>query len=636
MSPGGAVGSAATAALPFLLRLARDPGVAPRVDVALMIAELADTGRTAAARFVDDGWAGAWARCRDDVRGLLGDGDPAMRRAAVGLVAVGEGPVAENVAWLTERWGCEEDAAARVEIVLALGAVVGAATAGAGRSVAVGSGGGSGGGGVRGLLDGLVDSGAPAPRLAAVHAWGRVDPAESARRVGVLVEILAAPDTRAGLEAGWAEHTIGRLVARTFQLLADDPGAATELATGLLAAPDPDVRVAALAGAGSVLTRWRSPVPALAPALGACLDDPRPGVRWEAAYLLAVLGHAAAPYAERLAVLLHDTGAGAGTRNCGAGTVGDAALWALTRLGDPRALPGLVERLYAAPAAFGARDVHSSDRSYLVPGLPGPHDVLGPLRAHAGALLPEVRALMRRAAATGDGGTGRALAGVLEEWEEDALPALPELVGLLADSAVRQSAATALAALGPGAAEALPALERCAAGADPKERRLVAWAAWRIGGDAERAAAVLGGAMTEDVVSHDTIRRLGELGPLAAPYTGRLRHLVATAAPSTWERTEAAFALWAVTGEVEPSASALEETIRPLPEGRCLPVMLRAVRGLTRIGSPLTPATRDVLRRACAYDGRLAYWGGWRGFVEDEVMRAAIGELVAGAGAGAG
>ncbi|WP_446040019.1 hypothetical protein, partial [Streptomyces sp. SID1121] len=450
---GGWVGSAATAALPFLFGLARDPVVAARVEVMETIGGLAETARTAAPQLVDDGWAGAWERCRGDVRILLADGDPAMRRAAVGLLAVGGGPVRENVAWLSERWRCEEDVAARVEVVLALGAVVGA-----GDLVVPGDGGVSAD--VRAVLEDLVEGNAPALRLAAVHAWARVDPAVPARRLGALVEILAAPDARAALEAGWADHTIRHLVTRTYQLLADEPRSATGLVTGLLAAAsDTDVRVAALAEAGSLLMRWRSPVPVLLPVLGACLDDPDPGVRLEAALLLAVLGSAAAPYADRLADRLHDTGTGGGTgrgARRGAATVGDTALWGLTRLGDPRALPGLVERLHAAPRVFGTRDVHSSERSYFVPTLPGIREVLGPLRAHAGGLLPEVRALMRRVAAADDGETGRALAGALGEWREDALPALPELVALLADRRTWQAAATALAALGPGAAEAAP------------------------------------------------------------------------------------------------------------------------------------------------------------------------------------
>ncbi|MFD7262592.1 hypothetical protein [Streptomyces sp. NPDC059874] len=53
-----------------------------------------------------------------------------------------------------------------------------------------------------------------------------------------------------------------------------------------------------------------------------------------AAVLPAVLGHRAAPYADRLAALLD-------------GTVGDHARWALTRIGDPRALPG-----HAGPGLF--------------------------------------------------------------------------------------------------------------------------------------------------------------------------------------------------------------------------------------------------------------------------------------------
>lgn len=83
-----------------------------------------------------------------------------------------------------------------------------------------------------------------------------------------------------------------------------------------------------------------SAAPALPPVAGRLLDDPADPVRLRAAYLLAVLGRQSARYADRLATLLDD----AGKDPCLDGTVGDYARWALTRIGDPRALPGLADR----------------------------------------------------------------------------------------------------------------------------------------------------------------------------------------------------------------------------------------------------------------------------------------------------
>ncbi|MFD9338571.1 hypothetical protein ACFWBF_29860 [Streptomyces sp. NPDC060028] len=82
------------------------------------------------------------------------------------------------------------------------------------------------------------------------------------------------------------------------------------------------------------------PAAELVPRLVARLDDPAPEARFRAAELLACLGPTAAAHADVLATLLSDTGARTTRRR---ETVGEAALWGLARMNDPRCLPGLVE-----------------------------------------------------------------------------------------------------------------------------------------------------------------------------------------------------------------------------------------------------------------------------------------------------
>ncbi|MFE9845228.1 HEAT repeat domain-containing protein [Streptomyces goshikiensis] len=151
----------------------------------------------------------------------------------------------------------------------------------------------------------------------------------------------------------------------------------------------------------------------LLPVAAGMLADPDDDVRYKAVHLLAVLGRRAAPYADRLAALLDDPGESESFD----GTVGDLACWALTRIGDPRALPGLVERLVAPYRDMRGRCYRPSD-----PRRPDVVDVLRPLRAHAALLLPAVREALRDEVARRGWLVGE-LREVLQAWSED--PLLP-------------------------------------------------------------------------------------------------------------------------------------------------------------------------------------------------------------------
>ncbi len=165
---------------------------------------------------------------------------------------------------------------------------------------------------------------------------------------------------------------------------------------GLLADhPDDEQRVGALGQAAELLARWRSPVAELLPVIAARLDDPAAEVRFRAAELLACLGPSATAHADEVAALLGDTAARA-TRV--GQTVGEAALWALARMNDPRCVPALAELLTEPPTerrwGFASASAHyPADFHHVV--LPSLPEVLDGLPPHA-ALLSAVRARLGR------------------------------------------------------------------------------------------------------------------------------------------------------------------------------------------------------------------------------------------------
>lgn len=297
------------------------------------------------------------------------------------------------------------------------------------------------------------------------------------------------------------------------------------------------------------------------------------------------------------------------------------ARWALTRIGDQRALPELVERLYAP-----YRDGYGRGYGLGDPHLPEVEDVLTPLQAHAEVLLPAVRQVLR------DDGKGGALTcpflRVLQAWGPAAAPAVPEVAALLDDARYSSSAIATLVAMGPAAASAVPAVRRCALLDFPVDRSRVAWAAWRLGGDRDTALRLIGeAALIEDEAHYRPVDLLGDFGPAAAPYADRVRQLMEQG--DTWLRPQAAVALWSITGEPDPSVPVLEECLPPIARGGdTYGSFLFAVRALTRIGT-ISPASRAVLDTVRGFDQPLSTYGDYRAILQDETIRAAIDDVLA-------
>ncbi|MFF4420981.1 HEAT repeat domain-containing protein [Streptomyces sp. NPDC001549] len=405
LTPGRFTG-VGTAALPFLVDLALDPETVVRPDLVDLLTYLACDGEDGGGGGeADSAPAAAWRRQWPRIRRLLDDGDPVVRRTALRLIADRTGP-------LLERWHEETDLSVQVALLPALG-----------RAAADEDPTESTGAEVRAVLDGLRHGGNPVLRVAAVIASAPLDPRAALRAHPMLLEILADPVLAPEFGRVW--YTLDReipyerkdVAAWVVELLELDMTVATSFVAALAETGsrigDAELRRCALDEAWRLLLARPSVGAAVLPLAAGLLADPDDDVRYQAAHLMAVLGHRAAPHADRLAALLHDPG----ESTFFDGTIGDHARWALTRIGDPRALPELVERLVAP-----YRDVQGHGFFPGEPRQPDVADVLRPLRAHAGVLLPAVREALRDEV-TRAGWLVKDLRKVLHAWGED--PLLP-------------------------------------------------------------------------------------------------------------------------------------------------------------------------------------------------------------------
>ncbi|MDH6109482.1 hypothetical protein P3T36_000253 [Kitasatospora sp. MAP12-15] len=593
---GARTPSAAAAALPFVVALAADPAMGARVSLVELLVVMQAPALT------DEDWTGAWS--------LLADPEPAVRRAAL--------PLAAGIVRLLERWRVETDPTVRLPLLLALGE----AAAGAGRA-------GDGVDDARAVLAEVLGGDDPVLWVAAVHASAGLDPELPVRQLDRLIALFSDLALRPRFEEVWYTPAVDGpwtredLVRSTAWLLAHDSEAELSFAVRLVETADRTGDAAlcreALDLAWRLLTKRRSAEAALLPLAGGLLTDPDGAVRLRAANILAVLGPPAAPYADRLAELLDDDGADEYLD----GTVGEIARWALARIGDPRALPGLIEQLRAQEEEQG--------RAYVIgdPRRPDIKDVLIPLRAHADVLLPAMRETVRQGGARG--GATRGFLEVLEAWGEDALPALPDLLPLLADTWTSMHVVGVLVAMGPAAAAAVPALRTCQVLDYPGNHRAVAAAVVRIGGDRAAALRFLGDAvLAAEEPDYGPIAALADFGLDAAPYADRVRRAMENS--THWQRLTAAITLWSITGQAEASMRVLEEFVLPIADGGDGFRFFRdTLQALIRMGE-ISPAIRAALLRVRQSERRLSADGGYPRILRDEELRGLVEQALACAG----
>ncbi|MGP3637387.1 hypothetical protein ACTU45_29275, partial [Streptomyces sp. 24-1644] len=371
----GRVSDLGTAALPFLVDLALDPETAARPDVIDVIAGLAANDAAAEPAAPCPAWNRAWRRHWPRLSMVLADADQLVRRSALRLISDRPGS-------LLERWHEETDLSVRVTLLLALGDAAAAKESASDDSASDES--AATIADVRAVLDGALHGGDRVLRVAAVIAMARLDPQAPLRARPMVLELLTDPALAPEFEKVWytlnCEYPYDRndVAGWVVHLLADDVPAATSFVAGLAEAGsrtgDVELHRCALDEAWRLLVTRPSAATALLPLAAGLLAAPDDDVRYKATHLLAVLGPLAAPYADRLAALLDDPGESRLFDGC----VGDHARWALTRIGDPRALPDLVERLVAP-----YRDLQGWGYCIGDPRRPDVADVLRPLRAHA-------------------------------------------------------------------------------------------------------------------------------------------------------------------------------------------------------------------------------------------------------------
>jgi hypothetical protein len=594
--------SAASASLPFLLDLALDQSVYHRSDIVELIGRIAREATRAEPRLVDPGWRDALQLAVPRILTLLASDDLGVRREASLLVAAGGLPLEVAVSALWERWQEETDPVTRWDLVLALGDLAAKHPDTAD---------------IRSELHRLVDHHDLQVRLAAVHALDGLDPDIAAAHVAMLAEAVLHHDAEGWQHSAWIGGTRGTIIHATGQLLHRNPAAATAFTIGVNSSTDIDQQIATLAQAGQLLAEWRTTTAALLPFLSAHLRGTTPEIRYRAAFLLGCLGSDSTAHADRLAELTDDMAMRDSRRRY---TVGDVAVWALARQHDPRCVPGLIRRLTGDRLGFGAGGVHSRDEFLFSFWHPGIEETLAPLKEHAGDL---VDAVAMRIASASDSALVSRLCGVLAAWGPAAGSAVPVLVPLLADDERWQAAAGALGSIGSAAELAGDALLRRAT-ADPGDA-VAPWAHWRVTGASEPAAAVLV-RMTAGEVPPSTLRRVADLGPRAAAAEHRLRQLTESA--DEWTRVEAAHAHWRASGNPSPAVNVLTEIVRPLTQNRCSPVMRAAMRYLAEIGAPAAPAA-PIAQAVLDNPRRLAYFGSWRTFTEDEELRSAAATVLA-------
>ncbi len=600
---GGWICPAAPAALPFLADLAAGEAKHHRPFVVEVIWRLAHEATIIEPRFLDGTWRPALDAARPRLLALLEDPDPAVRREATLLAGKGI-PHPDAVLALRRRWHAETDRVTRWDLALAFGAVC-ARDPG---DVAL-----------RAELERLLEHDDLQLRLAALHALHESDPSAPVAHVELLARAVLHDDAAGWQDSAWIGGDRGTIVRHTGTLLRADPVAATAYTIAVSRGGETDARVATMDQAARVLAEWRTVTGAMLPFLGDHLGDAAPELRYRAAFLLACLGTEAAGYADQLAVL-----AGDGTMRDTAGqiTVGDAAVWALARQHDPRCLPGLVDRLTGDRLGFPTAALHSGGGGVFMPWLPAVHEVLAPLGQYAEVLIDALAS--RLAAARADRVTAMNLCAVVEAWGSAAQVALPAVAPLLdsTDSYVLAAAARAVAGCGPAAADFARPLRHRA-----DEQPEAAWALWRTGADPDLGRDALMRHVTAQPGRHQAVALLAGLGPAAAPSAEHLRRMARSG--EQWVQAEAAYALWRITGEPTPAVSALTELARPLAEGDCLPVRIAAVRHLATIGEPAAAASGGIARAVLGNPRRLAYFGGWRTFAEDEALRTAAAQLTA-------
>lgn len=123
---GGAVCSSAPAVLPYVLKAAADPAIAPAVrrELLELVGSLAYTANTAEPRFVSPAWPAAWDLAVTDLLPLLDDPASTSRIAVADALAEAHDRADEVIAALRARWTVEPEPEPRLQLIDAVGSLI--------------------------------------------------------------------------------------------------------------------------------------------------------------------------------------------------------------------------------------------------------------------------------------------------------------------------------------------------------------------------------------------------------------------------------------------------------------------------------------------------------------------------------
>ncbi len=387
------------------------------------------------------------------------------------------------------------------------------------------------------------------PILLAV-AWFVGSPAEAGGREWKY-EGKTVAEWTADLKA--SDSSVRQKAALHFSSIGSDADPALPALIAALGDPQAAVRQAAASSLGLIQVRMRSESPwrrmpeAAVPALVRLLKDPDSYVRGDAARAVGHFGPAAKSAVSALVEILTDlerTDKSDPKRVTPEFLLRISVVRSLGEIGpDARAGVPVLVRALADPG-------FSTQAARALGGM-------GPAAAES---LPALRAMFDDTAKSSRFSAADALYAV----GRDAKETLPFLLSSLedADPDARESAAVSIGQLGPDGAAAIEPLIRACKDAEAHVRAQAARALGPMTAGSTRAVPALLATLADPAprVRLFAAEALGIVGPAAKDAAGALR--AALRSPPDTLGTEAALALWRVTGEVAPIVPYLVEAIR--------------------------------------------------------------------------
>lgn len=632
---GSSVAVAAAEMLPFLVEAARDPDVTVRFGILRAIADIADTGNTAPTAqvapilrgkwrpTVDPAWPPAWERAAEELLPLLDDDDDIVRVGAVGALAQSAAHADTLIPRLRTLFDHEPDLWVAESLVLAIGELARHSTRR--RDEALGW--------LRHRMtvgpkeaEPDVDQDIDAwiawdeeirhdVRLKAVAALRRALPDDDDPRYAsvttdaLLASASASATTSASASAEppveYHSAQVDVITEADRRLGADLPGRLA-LARTLLRHHGTTERGGGLRIAAGLMSRWRSAVPELLPAVAELVDDACVENRVFALRVLAMCGAAARPWADLVATHL---GAAREPHELGR----EHAVRALSRMGDDRCVPALVE-LLAARGAFALDPTGSPDRRWSSGDI-GLDEALAPFAAHTGVLLDPLLAHIQQTA-----NRWHPYLSIPRQWHRDGGDVVPRLIELLDSDETLMVAAHALLRMDAGAVAAAHRARLRARLGPPAGRRdgdlayLSPFEYHALTGDDEPVHALLrpsdnrgfpepGPRLSEPTLLRACVTLGGSLDASAADRLRELFHAALSGKPQRWSdapkgAVERARALWRVTGDADEVLPALWElTVRSALEVYQTPGSVAALELLAEVAATRPPVAERVARR---------------------------------------